>query len=608
MNKTNANIKAIRMFHSLCPSYFPVSILKSFFTKLTPYFNLYLSAEIVNEIAGERRKESIILLVLITVLGNFAIALLGGLLSRIHDNCKVLLDQREAAAFNRVTLFMDYSDLENTKIRQLRRKITESAQIDYQGKERLLICFNQITNSIIDFTLSFILCAEMFILVFADSFGWDSVIFVVLMLGLIAVNVLYIFRMKDKAVSVSASLSQAMVDENRIDDAIDCYNMGKDVRLYRQDSIIMNIQKSAFVIVRKGFEKLGNIQCKTGITLSLISALMNITVYIFICGYALSGVLEIGSIIKYVGVTQTFINCIIGIFNTAAEFKMNTVFVNDYISYFDIPRNMSEGTRKVEKHSDKSVRSQKYEIEFCGVSFKYPESDSYALQNVNIKIENGERLAIVGRNGSGKTTFIKLLCRLYDPQEGVIKLNGIDIREYDYNDYMSILSVVFQDFKLFSFSLGQNVAAKSEYDSALAETCLDRAGFEKRLETLPNGLETCLYKDFEADGIEISGGEAQKIAIARALYKDAPFVILDEPTAALDPIAEAEIYSKFNEIVKDKTAIYISHRMSSCSFCDRIAVFDGGKIVQQGSHRELLADSVGKYYELWNAQAKYYKE
>lgn len=155
---------------------------------------------------------------------------------------------------------------------------------------------------------------------------------------------------------------------------------------------------------------------------------------------------------------------------------------------------MSEGSRKIEKHSGKGELSQKYEIEFRDVSFKYPETDSYVLKNVNIKIKNGERLAIVGRNGSGKTTFIKLLCRLYDPDEGTVKLNGVDIKEYDYNDYMSILSVVFQDFKLFSFSLGQNVAAKSEYDSALAEICLDRAGLENRLASIPNGLETCLYK------------------------------------------------------------------------------------------------------------------
>ena len=171
---------------------------------------------------------------------------------------------------------------------------------------------------------------------------------------------------------------------------------------------------------------------------------------------------------------------------------------------------------------------------------------------------------------------------------------------------MKIFSVVFQDFKLFSFSLGQNVAADMDYDTKRVEACLDAAGFDNRRTSMPDGLKTCLYKDFEENGVEISGGEAQKIALARALYKDAPFIVLDEPTAALDPIAESEIYSKFNDIVGNRTAIYISHRLSSCRFCDEIAVFDNGQIVQLGSHEELAADTGGKYHELWNAQAQYY--
>ena len=212
----------------------------------------------------------------------------------------------------------------------------------------------------------------------------------------------------------------------------------------------------------------------------------------------------------------------------------------------------------------------------------------------------------MGENGSGKTTFIKLLCRLYDPQEGQILLNGIDIRKYNYRDYMNIFSIVFQDFQLLSQPLGSNVAGSASYDEAKVRRTLTDAGFGDRLETMPDGLNTQLYKDFTENGVEISGGEAQKIAIARALYKDAPFIILDEPTAALDPIAEAEIYGKFDEIAGDKTAIYISHRLSSCKFCDEIAVFDNGRIVQRGTHEELAAEETGKYYELWNAQAQYY--
>ena len=245
-------------------------------------------------------------------------------------------------------------------------------------------------------------------------------------------------------------------------------------------------------------------------------------------------------------------------------------------------------------------------MEFRDVSFKYPGSDIWALRHVNLKFKVGQRLAIVGENGSGKTTFIKLLCRLYDPQEGQILLNGIDIRKYRYDDYMSIFSVVFQDFQLLAQPLGANVAGSMRYDQDRAYKALVDAGFGDRLKTMDQGLDAMLYKDLSTDGVEVSGGEAQKIAIARALYKDAPFIILDEPTAALDPIAEAEIYSKFDEIAGNKTAIYISHRLSSCKFCDEIAVFQEGHIVQRGSHDELVADEGGKYHELWHAQAQYY--
>ena len=285
-------------------------------------------------------------------------------------------------------------------------------------------------------------------------------------------------------------------------------------------------------------------------------------------------------------------------------------FLSLTFEFLDIPNNMYQGSLTVEKRRDR-----KYEVEFKNVSFKYPGCDVYALQNVNIKFKIGEKLAVVGMNGSGKTTFIKLLCRLYDPTEGEILLNGIDIRKYNYREYMMIFSVVFQDFKLFSLTLGENVAAQVDYDRKKAARALMDSGFQESSFTdnlqnafplMTDGLDTYLYKDYNNTGVSISGGEAQKIAIARALYKDAPFIILDEPTASLDPLSEAEIYEKFNQITGDKTAVYISHRLSSCKFCDKIAVFHQGSIIQTGTHQELLADESGKYQELWMAQAQYY--
>jgi ATP-binding cassette subfamily B protein len=209
-------------------------------------------------------------------------------------------------------------------------------------------------------------------------------------------------------------------------------------------------------------------------------------------------------------------------------------------------------------------------------------------------------------NGSGKTTMIKLLCRLYRPTEGRITLNGIDIEKYKYEEYISLFSTVFQDYRLFGFSLGQNVAAALNYDEQKVRDSLDKVGFGDRLSEFPQGINTCIYKDFEETGVNVSGGESQKIAIARALYKDAPFIVLDEPTAALDPVAEYEIYSRMDSIAMGKTTVFISHRLSSCRFCDDIAVFHNGRLIQRGNHDELCRDASGKYYELWNSQAQYY--
>lgn len=334
--------------------------------------------------------------------------------------------------------------------------------------------------------------------------------------------------------------------------------------------------------------------------LASLSALITGFAYLFTCLKAIGGAFGVGSITQYVGAVTALAENVNLLLQAYGNMKANAEHMEKTFAYLDIPNAMYQGSLTTEKRRDR-----KYEVEFKDVSFKYPGSEHWALRHVNMKFKVGKRLAIVGENGSGKTTFIKLLCRLYDPQEGQILLNGIDIRKYRYDDYMNIFAVVFQDFQLLCQPLGANVAGNMEYDRAYK--ALVDAGFGDRLKTMEKGLDTVVYKDLSDEGIEVSGGEAQKIAIARALYKDAPFLILDEPTAALDPIAEAEIYSKLDKIAGDKTAIYISHRLSSCKFCDEIAVFHEGKVIQQGTHAELTAEENGKYYELWNAQAQYYK-
>ena len=379
-----------------------------------------------------------------------------------------------------------------------------------------------------------------------------------------------------------------------------------DIRMYQQQENVCDVYFSQTELFTPNSAIGRNAKGPMGLWNALsrcVSAILTGVVYAFVCLKAWAGAFGVGSVTQYVGAITQLFQGLSRLLQVLGMIRANGEFLQDNFAFLDIPNRMYQGSLTTEKRSDRN-----YEVEFRDVSFRYPDTDQWALRHVNIKFRVGSRLAVVGMNGSGKTTFIKLLCRLYDPTEGEILLNGINIRKYRYDEYIRIFSVVFQDFKLLSLPLGENVAGAARYDRDRVKQCLEDAGFGQRLEALPHGLDTYLHKDLKDEGVDISGGEAQKIAIARALYKDAPFIILDEPTAALDPIAEAEIYSRFNDIVTDKTAIYISHRLSSCKFCDEIAVFHEGEIVQMGTHEELAADTSGKYYELWNAQAQYYTE
>ena len=364
------------------------------------------------------------------------------------------------------------------------------------------------------------------------------------------------------------------------------------------EKCIANANKANDVFSRK-FTRLS---IGSGLISNLGSGVLSVASYLFIVVRAVTGAVSVGNIILLTGAIYNMVNGFRTLAESAYHLTDQTDRIQSMLDFMEMPTVMEKGSLPVEKRLD-----NEYEIEFKNVSFKYPGSENYALSNFSMKLNIGQKLAIVGMNGSGKTTMIKLLCRLYDPTEGEITLNGIDIRKYDYLEYLRIFSVVFQDFKLLSFKLGENLACGQDFDTQEATRILESVGFGERLATMPEGLDTYLYNNFDS-GVEISGGEAQKIALARALYKNAPFILLDEPTAALDPIAEHEIYSNFNKITGDKTAIFISHRLSSCRFCDDIAVFHEGELVQRGNHDALLAEETGKYYELWTAQAQYYNE
>ena len=611
LQKTAAlNLRAIRVLHRVSPRFFPVLTLYCVFNAITPYVTVFFSARILRELAVLRREELLWRWVLAGVLCTAAAAMGKALLDRRYNTLLSDMIGRKEILFIRKAFDMDYGALDNQENRDLRDQIKETENWAGFGLERVPDIYAEVLTGVIGLLSGMALTVRLFTAPVPESGGWLTVLnhpvfIVVLAAGILAVSILA-GHLGSKVKLCWVEHSEEATFGNRLFSHFGFLGGEKkrsmDIRMNDQQRLIGAYWKENSAFGTLGI--MGKAARKMGAYAALgasVTALTTGIIYLFTCLKALGGAFDVGSCTQYIGAATAMVANVFALSDIAGLLKANTPYLEKTFAYLDIPNEMYQGSLTTEKRSDRQ-----YTVEFRDVSFRYPESEQYALRHVNMKFRVGERLAVVGMNGSGKTTFIKLLCRLYDPTEGVILLNGIDIRKYRYDEYMDIFSVVFQDFQLFSLPLGQNVAARQNYDAARVTDCLEKAGFGERLAKMPQGLNTYLYKELDENGVEVSGGEAQKIAIARALYKDAPFIILDEPTAALDPIAEAEIYAKFNEIAGDKTAIYISHRLSSCKFCDEIAVFDHGAVIQQGTHEALLADENGKYHELWHAQAQYY--
>lgn len=607
------NLRAWKIWWKLCPGVFFSTLASSITEAITPYVTIFFSARIINELAGDRRPEELTKWVILTLSCTAICALLQGIFSRWANYEKASAGRLDSQIYMKKMLALDYADIDRQAVFDLYSQIRQNDQWTGWGIYKTLYFFEELVKAVVQIAGGVGLSMSLFLLKVPQNSSLALInhpLFAVGMMGLMlliaAVSPICVNQGNQYWVRYASKAKLG----NRIFGFYGQMPMDKkrawDIRMYQQQENVCDVYFSQTDLFTPNSAIGRNAKGPMGLWNALsrcVAAILTGVVYAFVCLKAWAGAFGVGSVTQYVGAITQLFQGLSRLLQILGMMRANGEFLQDNFAFLDIPNRMYQGSLTTEKRSDRN-----YEVEFRDVSFRYPDTDQWALRHVNIKFRVGSRLAVVGMNGSGKTTFIKLLCRLYDPTEGEILLNGINIRKYRYDEYIRIFSVVFQDFKLLSLPLGENVAGAARYDRDRVKQCLEDAGFGQRLEALPHGLDTYLYKDLKDEGVDISGGEAQKIAIARALYKDAPFIILDEPTAALDPIAEAEIYSRFNDIVTDKTAIYISHRLSSCKFCDEIAVFHEGKIVQMGTHEELAADTSGKYYELWNAQAQYYTE
>lgn len=575
-------------------------IVNAFLSSIIGYVPIYFSAKVIDSLIAKASVETVILYVALTVGIVFVVHLLNTYISSERSVAYNAMWRNEDWSYSEKAMQMAYESIEDPEVTRLRYRVRRESQTGqnlfylYQHIERFT---GQVTKIIASIALT-----VSFFTISSVPVGFKLII----VAGVFITLIIQVYATK-KTNDLNRDFNASTVDMNILSEHflnyIEHYGAGKDIRLYNMGDFLGD----SYLALDKDYweRNLRNSYKIAAWTLpvTVLNTVLKFGIYAVLIYTALQGGITIGSIAKYVTCIMLLAETLINVVRTIQIALDNNHYLKRYFSYFDIPNNMYQGSLTVEKRND-----NEYYVEFRNVSFKYPNTEAYALKNVNLKFKIGEKLAIVGMNGSGKTTFIKLLCRLYDPTEGEILLNGVNIQKYDYDEYISVFSVVFQDFSLFSFKLGEVVASSKTFNENKVHECLQKVNFGERLHEMPEGVHTYLYKGYDQSGIEISGGEAQKIALARALYKDSPFILLDEPTAALDPISEYEVYSNFNAISGDKTTVYISHRLASCRFCDKIAVFDNGEIVQRGSHDELVADESGKYYELWHAQAQYYTE
>ena len=605
-------MKMKERFHAICRFLTMVSqgnhrvlfwLLGSAFAAATlPYFSLFFSARILNLLLAKSYR-ACLYTVVVFLLTQYGLGLFEKICRQYLDGQRELCLARTEQKITAKALELEFEKFEKTETMDAIRRTNVSSMGSGNVGDQLIVIHTLITSLLsVLYALFFLL--RLFLLsdssrnnFFTSSF---SMLALLLLCGVqLALSSRINRRSTQKKIelnqgndhsnSVANYLVNVMLEERRAD----------DIRIGHLDHFLdVQFGKAMehFLPMYLDFARFSAITDGKNALLSLLS---NFAAYLVIGARALYGVLPIGDVLLYAGSVTRAMSDLQTFLATGSEFDYINSYLSTYEDFIAQPSMAYDGTLPIEKRDD-----GQYEFAFHDVSFSYPGTNIPVLEHVTLSFAVGEKTALVGRNGAGKTTLIKLLCRLYEPTSGYITLNGIDIRKYSYKEYTQAFSVVFQDFHLFSLPLDENIAAGTEIDEAALQSSLAKVGLTGRVQQLPQGVRTRLYNN-NGSGVDLSGGEAQRTAIARALYQDAPFVILDEPTAALDPIAEAEIYEQFSQMTAGKTAVYISHRMSSCKFCDRIIVLDHGRIAEDGTHDTLLANH-GIYANLYETQAQYY--
>lgn len=574
---------------------------------IMPYVLLYFTSEIMNQLYYGGDRNTVIGLVLgisfTTLVMNITINFI-----KRYKNIKIIeLIHAQDAALAEKCYSINYSQFESADVQGKLETIRQSKFQMGNIFQKVVVSIEKITCSFCGIIIAFILLAQLVYGIFTNEQIIENRIYccIPICVVFLVATLLYIIIAKN-GIRHNGKIHERFVKVAPINkiysfyrrNVFQNYHYGKDIRVYNLKKLIGVEFEKTLKIVKDFMDHVGLQEGRYHGVNGAVRAILLGCIYLVLGIYAYKEYIDVGDIVKYIGAASLLTNHLTDIVITIVELSGTKKYIEQYYEFMDI-----ESDNLLGEHVD---ICQELTIEFHDVSYCYPNENHLVLSHVSFSITQGEHIAIVGMNGSGKTTCIRLICRLYRPTEGTITLNGKDIWEYDYSEYVNLLSVVFQDFKLFAFTMKENISAATVANQERMVESLKQAELWERVEKIPKGVEQYIYTEFDKNGIEFSGGEAQKIAIAKAIYKDAPLLIMDEPTASLDPIAESQVYQCIEKVMKEKTIIFISHRLSSCIFCDKVLVLDSGCLCESGTHNELLLKN-GQYSKLWKAQAKYYE-
>ena len=557
-----------------------------------------------DELMISTQSEKIKYIIIVTIAANVFFQLASNLLKKKRESAQVNTELTFREKMNEHEMRLSIADIESNKIQELKRNI-EQAKMRNGGVENLIYDFEAVIESIVTIILTFF----AFLYVYAgretsaSSSFWASPIPTIILVAAILISSVITLKKQAKQNERVSDLNNQVNQANGSAFAymqfISNYHFGKEIRIFDLGDYLCNFFENLWTssIGYKLMQKLGKEKAKIPCVTVFCNELLNIFIYVLAIGKAFIQEITVGSVVVYLKGIQSFVNSLVRLIGMSGEILSHGVLIQPFLEIMDLEEETLAHDGAVAMPDKINV------ITFEHVYFRYPGCENWILEDVSFSINADQKMALVGENGSGKSTLIKLLCRLYEPERGVIKINGEDITNYNKTDYRKKLSVVFQDFALPALALGNVISGGTDFDKKEASAILNKLGINKSHLTLDNYI----YNDFSKNGVEISGGEGQKIAIARAIYKETPIIVLDEPTASLDPVSEAEIYKDFRNMSEGRTCIFISHRLQSCRVCDFIVVLHDGKVIQQGTHEELSACE-GKYKELWDSQRSLYED